>query len=168
MGACAALAGCSVARPATLEVEVRETLRTLLKKKGPTMHSVPPDATVLDAVRKMNRERIGALLVMNGDDLVGIFTERDVLTRVVDRARDPATTRVAEVMTSNPVVVTAAATVNEAMAVVSEKRCRHLPVVEEGRLVGLVSAGDLTHWVTRNHEYHIQDLVNYITGKYPA
>jgi len=64
--------------------------------------------------------------------------------------------------------VTAAATVNEAMAVVSEKRCRHLPVVDEGRLVGLVSAGDLTHWVTRNHEFHIQDLVNYITGKYPV
>ena len=87
---------------------MRETLRALLKKKGHTMHSVPPQATVLEAVRKMNQERIGALLVMDGDDLVGIFTERDVLARVVDRTRDPGTTRVAEVMTGNPVVVTAA------------------------------------------------------------
>ena len=147
---------------------MKDTLHTLLKNKGRTVHVVDPDATVLDAVRKMNQERIGALLVMSGEDLVGIFTERDVLTRVVDQTRDPAATRVAEVMTSKPVVVTAAATINEAMAIVSEKRCRHLPVVDEGRLVGLVSAGDLTHWVTRNHEFHIQDLVNYITGKYPV
>ena len=147
---------------------MKDSLKTLLKNKGRTVHAVPPETTVLDAVRKMNQERIGALLVMNGDDLVGIFTERDVLTRVVDQTRHPAETRIAEVMTPRPVVVTAAATINEAMAVISEKRCRHLPVVDEGRLVGLVSAGDLTHWVTRGHEYHIQDLVNYITGKYPA
>jgi len=153
---------------ATPEVTVKDSLKTLLKNKGRTVHAVPPETTVLDAVRKMNQERIGALLVMNGDDLVGIFTERDVLTRIVDQGRDPGATRVAEVMTSKPVVVSAAATVNEAMAVVTEKRCRHLPVVDEGRLVGLVSAGDLTHWVTRGHEYHIQDLVNYITGKYPV
>jgi CBS domain-containing protein len=149
-------------------VTVKDNLKTLLKNKGRNVHAVPPETTVLDAVRKMNQERIGALLVMNGDDLVGIFTERDVLTRIVDQGRDPAATRVAEVMTSKPVVVSAAATVNEAMAVISEKRCRHLPVFDEGRLVGLVSAGDLTHWVTRGHEYHIQDLVNYITGKYPV
>jgi CBS domain-containing protein len=147
---------------------VNDTLRILLKSKGRTVHTVSPEATVLDAVRKMNHERIGALLVMKDDELVGIFTERDVLIRVVDQARDPAATRVAEVMTGNPVVVTAAATINEAMAIVSEKRCRHLPVVDEGKLLGLVSAGDLTHWVTRGHEYHIQDLVNYITGKYPV
>jgi CBS domain-containing protein len=147
---------------------VNDTLRTLLKSKGRTVHTVSPEATVLDAVRKMNHERIGALLVMKDDELVGIFTERDVLTRVVDHVRDPAATRVAEVMTGNPVVVSAAATINEAMAIVSEKRCRHLPVIDEGKLLGLVSAGDLTHWVTRGHEYHIQDLVNYITGKYPV
>ena len=147
---------------------MKDTLHTLLKSKGRTLHTVAPEATVLDAVRKMNQERIGALLVMSGDDLVGIFTERDVLTRVVDQTRDPAETRIAEVMTPRPVVVTAAATINEAMAVISEKRCRHLPVVDEGKLLGLVSAGDLTHWVTRGHEYHIQDLVNYITGKYPV
>jgi len=147
---------------------MQETLETLLGRKGKSVHTVEPQATVIDAVRKMNKERIGALLVVDGDDLVGIFTERDVLCRVVDQERDAAATRVAEVMTAEPVVVKSKATVSEAMAIVSEKRCRHLPVVEENRLVGLVSAGDLTKWVTRNQEFHIQNLVNYITAKYPA
>jgi CBS domain-containing protein len=150
------------------EETVKDTLHTLLEQKGHKVHTISPGETVLDAVRKMNHERIGALLVLEGGDLVGIFTERDVLTRVVDQARDPSSTSVADVMTSQPVVVTSRATISEAMAVVSEKRCRHLPVVEEGRLIGLVSAGDLTHWLTRNQEYHIQDLTNYITRKYPG
>ena len=144
-----------------------DTLRTLLENKGQVVHSVAPQSTVIDAIRKMNTERIGAVLVMDGDQLAGIFTERDVLCRVVDEGRDPTTTNVADVMTTQPVVVKSTTTVAEAMAVVSEKRCRHLPVVDESRLVGLVSSGDLTHWVTRNQEYHIQDLVNYITSKYP-
>jgi CBS domain-containing protein len=105
---------------------------------------------------------------MNDEHLVGIFTERDVLCRVVDEERDAAATRVAEVMTASPVVVKSEATVSEAMAIVSEKRCRHLPVVEDNKLVGLVSSGDLTKWVTRNQEFHIQNLVNFITDKYPA
>jgi CBS domain-containing protein len=147
---------------------VKDTLHTLLELKGHTVHAVSPQATVLEAVRKMNQERIGALLVLDGSDLVGIFTERDVLSRIVDQSRDPAATSVAEVMTSQPVVVNSKATVNEAMAIVTEKRCRHLPVVEEGRLIGLVSSGELNYWVTRNQEFHIQDLTNYITRKYPG
>jgi CBS domain-containing protein len=147
---------------------VQETLHTLLDRKGSTVYTVTPDTTVIDAVRKMNAERIGAVLVMNDDHLVGIFTERDVLCRVVDEERDAAATRVAEVMTASPVVVKSEATVSEAMAIVSEKRCRHLPVVEDNKLVGLVSSGDLTKWVTRNQEFHIQNLVNFITDKYPA
>ena len=147
---------------------MKETLHTLLENKGHAVHTVEPASTVIDAVRKMNHERIGAVLVMDGDDLVGIFTERDVLCRIVDEGRNPDATLVADVMTTKPVVVTSTATVSEAMAIVSEKRCRHLPVVEENRLVGLVSSGDLTHWVTRNQEFHIQDLVNFITDKYPG
>ena len=137
---------------------MNDTLRAVLDAKGHSVHAVPPGTTVLDAVRKMNEERIGALLVMEKEDLVGIFTERDVLCRIVDQGRDPADTRVADVMTEEPVIVKANATVEEAMAVVTEKRCRHLPVMDENGLVGLVSIGDLTHWVTRNQEYHIQDL----------
>jgi CBS domain-containing protein len=146
---------------------MQETLHTLLESKGHTVHSIEPTSTVIDAVRKMNEERIGAVLVMDGHDLVGIFTERDVLCRIVDEGRNPNSTLVADVMTAEPVVVTSTATVSEAMAIVSEKRCRHLPVVEDNRLVGLVSSGDLTHWVTRKQTYHIQDLMNFITDTYP-
>ncbi len=145
-----------------------DTLRTVLKSKGPAVHKVTPTATVLDAVRKMNHERIGCLLVQTKEEVVGIFTERDVLIRVVDEGRDPAETRVEDVMTHKPVAVRPSTTVEEAMAIITERRCRHLPVIEDEQLLGLISIGDLTRWMTRNQAFHIQDLVNYITGRYPA
>ena len=144
-----------------------DTLKAVLDSKGRTVHSVAPRATVLEAVQQMNRERIGALLVREDEDLVGIFTERDVLTRILDQGRDPGVTRVSEVMTTEVVAVKPSTTVADAMAVFTERRCRHLPVVDEGRLEGMVSIGDLTRWVTRNQEFHIQDLVDVITCKYP-
>ena len=147
---------------------MQNTLADVIAVKGSTVHSVAPEATVLDAVRAMNAEKIGALLVRDGEEVVGIFTERDVLCRVLDSERDPATTRVAEVMSTELVAVRPSTRVEEAMAVITEKRCRHLPVFDDGELVGLVSIGDLTRWVSRHQEGHIQDLVNYITRKYPA
>lgn len=143
-------------------------LSILLQDKGPDVLTVAPDASVLDAVRTMNHAGVGSLLVMNGEELVGIFTERDVLRRVVDPGLEPASTRIAKVMTRDLMTVGPDATVAEAMAVVTEKRCRHLPVCEAGRLLGVVSSGDLTRWATRRQATHIQDLVNYITGKYPG
>jgi CBS domain-containing protein len=147
---------------------LRDSLTAVLNQKGDKVHNVTPECSVLEAVQKMNQEHVGALLVCSEGKLVGIFTERDVLIRVVDSGCDPSATRVAEVMTRELVVVKPSTTVEEAMAVVTEKRCRHLPVVEEGELRGVVSIGDLTRWVTRNQQVQIQDLVNYITGKYPA
>ena len=147
---------------------MKDTLVAVLARKGSEVHCVVPEATVLVAVRKMNEERIGALLVCDRGDVVGIFTERDILCRVVDSTRDPATTTVAEVMTNELVAVPPDTLVEEAMAVITAKRCRHLPVIEDGNLVGLVSIGDLTSWVSRHQEVHIQDLVNFITGKYPV
>ena len=147
---------------------MRNTLDAVLNNKGRVVHSVAPDSTVLHAVRRMNHERIGALLVCEDREVVGIFTERDVLTRVLDSDRDPATTSVSEVMTTEPVAVRSTALVEEAMAIITEKRCRHLPVLDEGELVGLVSIGDLTRWVGRHQEVQIQDLVNFITRRYPA
>ena len=145
-----------------------DTLSAILNEKGTAVHAVEPSASVLDAVKKMNEERIGALLVIEGSKPVGIFTERDVLTRVVDKSRDPGGTRVEEVMSTEVVAVSPKTTVDEAMAVITERRCRHLPVLDDGRLEGMVSIGDLTRWVTRKQRYEIQDLVNFITGKYPG
>ncbi len=141
-------------------------LSTLLGDKGSNIYSVGPDMTVADCVRKMNTERIGALLVVDDDKPVGIFTERDVMTRVLDAERDPKATRVSEVMSPDLACVSPDATVGDAMRVISEKRFRHLPVVEKGKVVGVVSIGDLTRWLVRNQEEEIQHLVNYIAGNY--
>ncbi len=142
-------------------------LRRILEEKGDTVHSVEPEATVLDAVRRMNQHRVGALLVMDGERPVGIFNERDVLKRVVDAGKDPGKTAVAEVMTTDLVCVRPETTVHEAMAVITERRCRHLPVLEGERLAGLVSIGDLTRWLVKDKDVQIRDLVDFITGKYP-
>jgi len=150
------------------EVSMKDTLKAVLEHKGPKVHCVVPEATVLDAVRKMNQEHIGALLVRDGAEVVGIFTERDVLCRVLDAGRDPATTRVGEVMTLELVSVHPGMGIKEAMALITETRCRHLPVIEGDELKGLVSIGDLTRWVSLHQESHIRDLVNFITGKYPV
>ena len=147
---------------------MQDTLNSVLATKGSTVFSVAPEATVLDAVRKMNQEHVGALLVCESNELVGIFTERDVLTRVVDSGRDPAATKVVDVMTSEVETVRSNTGVQDAMALISERRFRHLPVIDEGKLLGVVSSGDLTRWVSRNQEGHIQDLTNFITGKYPG
>ncbi len=142
-------------------------LKRILEEKGDKVYSVDPEVSVLDAVRRMNQHRVGALLVMDQDRPVGIFTERDVLKRVVDAGRDPARTRVAEVMTTDLVCVRPETTVQEAMAVITERRCRHLPVMEGEELRGLVSIGDLTRWMVKDQHVQIRDLVDFITGTYP-
>jgi CBS domain-containing protein len=147
---------------------MQDTLEVVLEAKGPVIHYVSPGATVLEAVEKMNAEHIGAVLVCISGEMVGIFTERDVLCRVVAEGRDPAATQVVDVMTQQVVAVRSTTSVEEAMAVFTEQRFRHLPVVDDGQLKGLVSSGDLTRRVSRDQEGHIQDLMNFITGKYPG
>lgn len=143
---------------------MQSTLKEIIGEKGATIHSVAADATVEDAVMKMNHERIGAVLVMYGERLMGIFTERDVLTKVVDRKLDPSTTPLAGVMTKEVLALHASATVEYAMRIFTNKRFRHLPVVEDGKLIGMVSSGDLARWVVRNQENTIDDLTKYISG----
>ncbi len=143
-------------------------LRTLLSHKSTAVHRVAPSTTIAQAVDLMNANKIGSVLVMDGERLVGIFTERDVLRRVVGGRLDPDSTRVADVMTREVVVMRPSATVADAMAVVSERRCRHLPIVEDGAVLGVLSSGDLNHWLIRGHQVQIGELVDYITGRYPA
>jgi len=108
------------------------------------------------------------VLVIDDGRLVGIFTERDVLRRVVGERRSADRTMVAEVMTRDLVVMRPSSTVGEAMKVFSERRIRHLPVLDAGQLVGVVSQGDLNHWLIRDHQGEIQALVEFVTGQYPA
>lgn len=144
------------------------SIQRILDRKGSTVHSCAPGDTVMVAVEKMCAEKIGALLVCKDAVPVGIFTERDVMNRVILAHLDPSTTAVQDVMTRDVVVIDADATANEAMAVMTDTRCRHLPVVKDGQLAGLVSIGDLVRQQSRNQQFHIHMLTNYITGQYPG
>jgi len=141
------------------------SVEILLREKGSTVHCVSAVATVLDAVRRMNDHHVGALLVEGDDGVVeGIITERDVMVRVVAAQRDPASTRVKDAMTSSLVVIPPDTTVEGAMSIMTEKRCRHLPVMNGHRLEGMISIGDLTRWVIRDQQHEIEDLVHYVTS----
>ena len=147
---------------------MRSSLRAVLEKKGRQIYSVDPTVTVLQAVETMNDNHVGAVLVLVDDRLVGIFTERDILVRVVAEGRDPTKTRVAEVMSCNLAVVGSDTTVDQAMAICTEKRCRHLPVMEGNEILGVVSSGDLTRWATNKKSDEIEELVRYIRGEYTS
>ncbi len=136
-------------------------LRDLLNERSRTIHAVSPTATVAEAIDRMNAERIGSVLVMDGERVLGIFTERDVLTKVVGKI-DPGQVSVSELMTRQLVTLKPSASVEDAMRVVTEKRIRHLPVVDGERLLGLVSSGDLTRWAVRDKQDTIDDLMAYI------
>ncbi len=141
-----------------MEIEIRK----ILGDKPTRVESVGPDTSVHDAVALMNERNIGSVLVLEAERTVGIFTERDVLTRVVAPGRDPAATQVREVMTTKLLAIAPSTTVHEAMAIMTERRCRHLPVMVEGRAVGMISIGDLTRWVVRDQQHTIDDLTDYI------
>lgn len=137
----------------------------LLADKGRQVYTTRKSVTVYEAVREMNRKRVGALVVTDEQRPVGIFTERDVMRRIVDEDRDPALTRVVEVMTPDPLTITAELSVDDAMALMTQRRFRHLPVMDQGTLIGIVSIGDLMRWVTLHQAEHIDRMAEYITGR---
>lgn len=143
-------------------------MATLLERKGPALHTVPTSVSVAEAVQTMNRHRIGSVLVMAGQRLAGIFTERDVLRRVVGDQLDPHTTPVTKVMSSDVITVLPTTSTQEAMEIFVEKRCRHLPVMDGGRLVGVISIGDVSRWMADTHRAEAESLRQYISGGLPT
>ena len=142
------------------------TVKNILADKGGHVWSVGPGATVLDAALLMNEHKIGALLVMEGGQLAGIFTERDVLRRVVGEARNPASTPVADVMSREVICCSPEMTLEEARGVMKNRRIRHLPVMEgDDHLLGLVSIGDLNAHQEHAQERHIHLLNEYLYGR---
>ncbi|MBL9204675.1 MAG: CBS domain-containing protein [Opitutaceae bacterium] len=139
-------------------------IAALLERKGSAVYTVSPRLTVFEAVAEMNRHRVGAIVVTDEGRLVGIFTERDVLRRVVGGGLDPTRTRLSEVMTGSLHTINPEATVEETMNLFTEKRCRHLPVLREDRLIGVISIGDVTRWMADTHRSEAEHLKNYITG----
>lgn len=128
---------------------MNDSVWALLESKGFDVHTVPVTATVYDAVQKMINARIGCVMVVDQERLVGIFTERDVLVRVVGARRDPATTLVASVMTHDPTSVEPSTTLQEIADMHRDHHFRHLPVVENGRIIGMVSFRDVLRWIVR-------------------
>ncbi len=146
-----------------------DTVDRIVNQKGTAVHTIGSDASVKTAVEKMSALHIGAILVVDGDSPQGIFSERDLMVRVILANRPPETTTVAEVMTRDLICVEPGTETEEAMAVMSERRCRHLPVVDrDGTLQGLVSIGDLVRWQSRDHKFQIRMLTDYICGRYPG
>lgn len=139
-------------------------LSALLAEKKGGLLSVPLSVSVAEAVAVMNRHKVGSVLILDGERLAGIFTERDVLYRVVAQGRAPADTPVSEVMTADPKTVSPDMTVDETLAFISERRCRHLPVIDEGRIIGLISQGDVTRFLVEAHKAQAEQLMNYFTG----
>lgn len=143
-------------------------IQAILTHKGAQVHSATPDLTVAEAVHRMNAHNIGALVVMDGPRLIGIITERDVLLRVIDAGLDPSSTPVSKAMTADPITIVPSMTTEAAMRLITNERCRHLPVVENDRLLGLVSIGDLLYWMLYDQGHEIDELRHYITDTPPG
>jgi len=143
-----------------------ETVAEVLQHKGFLVHSVTRETRVVTAVEEMCEKHIGAVLVCNDDVPLGIFSERDLMRRVILARKDPMTTRVDEVMTTDVVCIAPTTPAREAMAIMTNRRCRHLPIVEGGRVVGLLSIGDLVRWASHEQAFEIQLLTDYVRGAY--
>jgi len=136
----------------------------LLKDKGQDIWSLDPDATVYDAIDEMARRGVGALLVMEGTRLVGIVSERDYARKVILAGKSSRETQVREIMSHPVYCVQPELTIDQTMALITEKRVRHLPVVCDNTVVGVISIGDLVRAIIEDKEFYIQQLTSYITA----
>lgn len=149
-------------------MRVTGTVSSILGNKGGNVWSVTPDDTVLKTITFMAEKNVGALPVVQEGQLVGIVSERDYTRKVALRGRTSKETLVRDIMAPGPITVTPNSSVDECLHIMTDKRIRHLPVLEEGKLVGIISIGDLVNWVISAQSATIDHLESYITGKYPG
>jgi len=145
-----------------------KTVQILLGQKGHEVYSIEPSASVFDAITMMADKEIGALLVMEGDRIAGIMSERDYARKVILANRSSKDTRVADIMTSKVIYAGPAQPIDECMAMMTGKRIRHLPVLDNGNLIGMLSIGDLVKAIIDEQGFHIEQLVRYIVGDRPV
>lgn len=139
-------------------------VKHVLDKKGRHIISVAPDNSVLEAIKLMAEKGIGSLVVMKDDKLLGIMSERDYARKVIIKGRSSESTEVAEIMTPDVLTTSSSKTVNECMNVMTEKKIRHLPVVEDGKVIGMISIGDLVDAIISDQQEAIEQLEQYISG----
>jgi CBS domain-containing protein len=149
-------------------MNLTDTIGVLLKQKGQSVWHISPDACVYEAIEMMADKHVGALLVVSENALIGVLSERDYARKVILQGKSSRETLVKEIMSTPPVFVTPEQTVEDAMRVMTEKHIRHLPVVGDGVIMGVVSIGDMVKWIISAHEHTISQLNNYISGAYPG
>jgi CBS domain-containing protein len=145
-----------------------DSVRLVLKQKGQDIWYVSPDACVYDAIEIMAEKYVGALLVVADGNLVGVVSERDYARKVILQGKSSKQTQVKEIMTSPAIFVTPDHTVEDSMRIMTEKHIRHLPVVDNGKILGVVSIGDLVKWMISAQQQTISQLHSYITNTYPG
>ncbi|MDX1617288.1 MAG: CBS domain-containing protein [Balneolaceae bacterium] len=143
-------------------------VKTILRDKGRVVYHIHPDRTVYEAIELMSEKGIGALVVMEDGELRGIISERDYRDKVILKGRTSKTTKVKEIMTSDVYWVTPDESIEECMAVMTDQKFRHLPILEEGKVVGVISIGDLVKEIISNQKVEIDHLKSYIGGSYPG
>lgn len=153
--------------PAT-GVALIETVGSVLERKGHKVWSLPPEASVYDAIALMADRGVGALLVISGDDVVGIMSERDYARNVILKGRSSSATRIDEIMSHPVLTVKPDETIDTCLRIMTERRIRHLPVTDGGEVTGIVSIGDLVKAIVASQAYTIEELHKYIMGKYPG
>jgi CBS domain-containing protein len=145
---------------------MKTTVEEILQQKGHDVWTISPKATVMDALKLMAEKHIGALVVVHDDQVVGIISERDYARKVILRGRSSINTHVKEIMTDKVYYVSPKTTAEECMILTTQQSIRHLPVLENGKLVGLISIGDVVKSIIGEQETEIRQLSEYITGKY--
>jgi CBS domain-containing protein len=148
-------------------MKVLDRVSMVLREKGNAIFSLPPDATVYSAIELMADKRVGALLVIDGDKLAGVISERDYARKIILQGKSSSDTFVREIMTPSPITARCETTVDEAMRIMVDNRIRHLPVINsEGQVAGVLSIGDLVKWIVTSQDETIEHLQHYIAGDY--
>ena len=143
-----------------------EPVSVILREKGSEVKTILATNTISEAAAAIEKEKVGALLVIKDGKIAGILSERDIVTRVVSKEIDPKAAKVKDYMTKDVVVITVSTPIKEAMAIMTHQKCRHLPVLDEDKLAGLISIGDMNRHISKDNDFTIRFMTEYIQGKY--